>query len=176
MHQYVFVYMKGNEWLICCSYSPNIIFVSRHLGQIAKGVDTYSKKYEKILLMGDFKIELKEPNMKAFCNQYKLKALNEEPTCFKNYTNPSCIDLYLTNCPKSFQSTLTIETGISDFHKLIVTVLKNKHEKVPPKIIHYRDYKNFDSNKFFEKLQLKLSNLDMNNLDFRSLKFCLWNF
>ena len=95
--------MKGNEWLIGCSYNPNIIFVSRHLGQIAKGVDTYSKKYEKILLMGDFKIELKEPNMKAFCNQYKLKALNEEPTCFKNYTNQSCIDLYLTIVLKVFK-------------------------------------------------------------------------
>ena len=150
--------------------------VSRHLDHIAKGIDTYSKKYVKVLLMGDFNIKLKEANMKTFCNQYKLKALNEEPTCFKNYTNPSCIDLYLTNCPKSFQSTLTIETGLSDFHKLIVTVLKVKHEKVPPKIIHYRDYKNFDSNKFFEKLQLKLSNLDMNSLDFLSLKLCLWNF
>ena len=36
----------------------------------------------------------------------------------KNYMNPSCIDLYLTNCPKSFESTLTIETGLSDFYKL----------------------------------------------------------
>ena len=86
------------------------------------------------------------------------------------------MDLYLTNCPKTFQSALTIKMGLSDFHKLIVTVLKVKHEKVPPKIIHYRDYKNFDSNKFFEKLQLKLSNLDMNSLDFLSLKLCLWNF
>ena len=122
--------------------------------------------------MGDFNIELKEAIMTTFCSQYKLKTLNEEPTCFKNYTNPSCIDLYLTNCPKSFQSNLTIETSLSDFHKLIVTVLKVKHEKVPPKIIHYRDYKNFDSGKFFEKLQLKLSNLDMSSLDFGSLKIC----
>ena len=122
--------------------------------------------------MGDFNIELKEANMKTFCNQYKLKALNEEPTCFKNYTNPSCIDLYLTNCPKSFQSTLTIETGLSDFNKLIVTVLKVKHEKVSPKLIHYRDYKNFDSSIFFEKLQLKLSNLDISSLNFGSLKIC----
>ena len=38
---------------------------------------------------------------------------------------------------------------LSDFHKLIVTVLKVKHEKVPPKIIHYRDYKFF-----FEKLYI----------------------
>ena len=103
---FIEINIKGNKWLICCSYNPNRIFVSRHLDHIAKGIDTYSKKYEKILLMGDFNIELKEANMTTFCNQYKLKTLNEEPTCFKNYTNPSCIDLYLTNCLKSFQSTL----------------------------------------------------------------------
>ena len=79
---------------------------------------------------------------------YKLKALNEEPICFKNYTNPSCINLYLTNCPKSFQGTLTIETGVSDVHRLKVTILKVKHENVPPKITHYRDYKSFDSRNY----------------------------
>ena len=104
--------------------------------------------------------------------KYKLKALNKEPTCFKNYKSPSCIDLYLINCPKSFESTLTIETGISDFHKLIVTVLKVKHEKVHPKIMQYRDYKNFDSTRFFEKLQVRLNHLNMNSLDFSSLKKC----
>ena len=71
---------------------------------------------------------------------------------------------------QTFQSTLTIATGLSDFHKLIVTVLKVKHEKVPSKVIHYRDYKTFDWSKFFEKLQLKLSNFDMSSLDFGSLK------
>ena len=86
--------------------------------------------------------------------------------------SPSCIDLYLTNCPKRFESTLTKETGISDFHKLIVTVLKVKHEKVPPKIIQYREYKNSDSTRFFEKLQVRLTHLNMNSLDFGSLKKC----
>ena len=138
---FIEINLKGNKWLICCSYNPNRTFVSNHLDHIAKGINTYSKKYEKILLMGDFNVAFTEANMAAFCNEYKLKALNKEPTCFKNYMSPSCIDLYLTNCPKSFESTLTIETGISDFHKLIVTVLKVKHEKVPPKIIQYRDYK-----------------------------------
>ena len=45
--------------------------------------------------------------------------------------NPSCIGLYLTNCPKRFESTSTIETGFLDFHKFKVAVLKIKHEKVP---------------------------------------------
>ena len=97
--------------------------------------------------MGDFNIAFTEANI-TFCNECKLKALNKESTCFKNYTRPSCIDLFVTNCSKSFESTLTIETSLSDFHKLIVIVLKVQHETVPLKIIQYRDYKNFDSTRF----------------------------
>ena len=89
--------------------------------------------------------------------------------------SPSCIDLFLTNCPKSFESTLSIETGLSNFYKLIVTFLKGKHENIPPKMKKhspYRHYKNFDSTRFFEKLQLRHAHLDMNSLDFGSLKKC----
>ena len=42
--------------------------------------------------MGDFNMAFTEANMAAFCNEYKLEALDKEPTCFKNYMNPSCID------------------------------------------------------------------------------------
>ena len=126
--------------------------------------------------MGDFNVGFTEANMATFCIEYKLKALNNEPTCFKNCASPSCIDLFLTNCKKSYESTLTIETGLSDFHKLIVTILKVKYEKVPPKIRQYRDSKSFDSTRFFEKLQVRLTHHDMNSLDFGSLKNVLWNF
>ena len=64
--------------------------------------------------------------------------------------NPSCIEFYLTNCWKCFESTLTTETGLSDFKKLIFTDLK--HEKVTPEIMKYGDYKKFDSRRFIEKL------------------------
>ena len=53
----------------------------------------------------------------------------------------SYIDLFLKNCLKSFQSPFPIETGLSDFHKLIATVLKVKHENVPAKIAQYRNFK-----------------------------------
>ena len=36
--------------------------------------------------------------------------------------SPSCIDLINTKNPISFQNTLTLCTGLSDFHKLVVTV------------------------------------------------------
>ena len=130
----------------------------------------YSKKYENILLMADYNVDIIETNMKVFCTQHKLVALNKEPTCLKNFNNPSCIDLFLTNSSKSFEKCLTIGTGMSDLHKFIITILEVKPDKLPPKIIKYRDYKNFDSKAFNDKLQLSLKNFDMNNSSFIEVK------
>ena len=123
------------KWLVCCSYNPNRINVSTHLEQIKKALDMYSKKYENILLMGDYNVDVKEANMKVFCNQHKFKALNEEPNCFKNLNNTSCLDLFLTNSSQSFEKCFTLERGMLDFHKLIITILKVKPDKLPPRII-----------------------------------------
>ena len=49
------------------------------------------------------------------------KNLVKDKTCFKSIDNPSCIDLFLTNSFQSFQKTTTVSTGLSDFHKMIVT-------------------------------------------------------
>ena len=54
-------------------------------------------------------------------------------TCFKNPVNPTCLDLIITNRPKSLQEPEVIKTGLSDFHKMSLTVMKvvykNKHRK-----------------------------------------------
>ena len=82
---------------------PASALLSNHLVHIAKGINTYSKKYEKILLMDDFNVACAKANTAGFCNECKLQALNKEPTCFKNRRNASFIDLYLTNSPKKFR-------------------------------------------------------------------------
>ena len=101
--------------------------------------------------------------MKNFCNSYSLKSLIKQPTCYKNPENPSCIDLILTNKPRSFQSTCVIETGLSDFHRMTVSVLKMDFRKLPPKIISYRDYKSFENERFMDSLILALSS---RNIDY----------
>ena len=60
----------------------------------------------------------------GFCQLYNLLNLIKVPTCFKNPQNPSCIDLILTNRHNCFQNSIAIETGLSDFHKMTITVLK----------------------------------------------------
>ena len=139
------ILLKSCKWLICYSYNPNRINVATHLGETGKALDTYSKKYENTLLISDFNVEHNEANMKVFWNQYKLKSLNKDPTCFKNVNKLSCIDLFLTNNSKCFENCLTLETGLSDFHKLIATIMKTKQVRLPPKIVNYRHYKNFDT-------------------------------
>ena len=80
-----------------------------------------------ILLLGDLNSETSETCMKEFCEAYNLKNLVEEPTCIKNPLNLTCIDLMITNRPRSFQDTQVIETGLSDFHKMTVSFLISSH-------------------------------------------------
>ena len=65
---------------------------------------------------------MRDSNLKNFCNLYLLKNLIKKSACFKNPENPRTIDLILTNRPRSFCNSNSLETGFSDFHKLTVTV------------------------------------------------------
>ena len=82
--------------------------------------------------------------MKTFGEIYKLRNLIREPTCFKNQENPTCIDLILTNKPLSFKNTYVIETGLSDFHKMIVAVTKIHFHKLKPQVVSYPKCKDFE--------------------------------
>ena len=96
-----------------------------------------------MIFLGDFNVTDDEHYMKSFCENYGLKNLIRQPTCYKNPSNAVCIDLILTNVPRSFQSTCVVETGLSDFHLMTLAVMRKSFKKYQPKIINYRSYKNF---------------------------------
>ena len=139
---------RRKKWLVCCSYNPQKSTVSKHLDVIGKNLDLYSSRYENYLLLGDFNSEPTENAMTEFCKVYKLKNLVKGATCYKNPEKPSCIDLILTNRPRSFQGCHIIETGLSDFHKMTVTVMKMYFKKQGLNVVHYRDYKRFNTQGF----------------------------
>ena len=91
---------------------------------------------------------------------HNLKNLFKEQTCFKNFEKPTIINLILTNKPKCFQHSCTYKTGISEFHKMIITVMKVFFKKQKPKRIFYRNCKNFDKKSFKEYLKLCLEVYD----------------
>ena len=54
----------------------------------------------------------------------------------------SIIDLILTNKPLHFQKTHVVETGLSDYHKMISTFFKACSSKLKAKVIYYRSLRN----------------------------------
>ena len=109
------------------------------------------------MLVGDFNAEESEPCLSQFLYEYNVRKQVKENTCFKNALNPSCIDLFITNSPLSFQNTIAVSNGLSDFHKMVITVMKMSFKKHSPIERHYRDYKYFDRTKFKNNLNEKLS-------------------
>ena len=91
---------------------------------------------------------------------YNHKNLLKNPRV-KNIGNPRCIDPILTNKSRSFIKTSVIETGLLDFHR--VTIMNTTFQKQTSKILNYRNYKNFDNEKFNIDLVNKLN--ELNNHD-----------
>ena len=141
------------RWLLSCSYNPKRSQISSHLSELSKNTDIYLTKYDQLLFIGDFNAGIEDASMKNFCSSYNLRSMINKPTCFKNPGKPSCIDLILTNCSRSLQNSCAIEAGLSDFHKLVVTVLKTAYKKSKPKINTYRSYISFNNDGFRETLQ-----------------------
>ena len=63
----------------------------------------------------------------------------------------------LTNKPKSFCKTCTIEIGLNGCHKIIVTFLRASFKRIPSKNIVYGDYKHFNKNNFLHELDLEMN-------------------
>ena len=88
--------------------------------------------------MGDFNIDLNKTyyigfgKLEEFCDNFNLANIVKRNACFTK-NNKSTIDLFLTNKPMSLQVTNSIETGLSDGHKLISSFMKSYISRLKPK-------------------------------------------
>ena len=121
--------IRNSKWLLMGGYNPQKESISNFLSHVSKELDKFLPSYENLLLLGDFNSTMSEKEMKEFCDMYGLDSLIEGPTCYKNASNPSSIDIMLTNKKSNFQNSMTLETGPSDFHKRTITVLKKYLKK-----------------------------------------------
>ena len=141
--------LRKKNWPFVGGYNHRKENIDNFLYSLGTSLDYYIGKYDNIFLMGDFNSELTETEMAEFCETYNLTNLIKEPTCFKNPLNPSSIDLLLS---RLFKNSQMIETGLSDYHKMTVTVMKSVFKKLPPVHIRYRDYKKFNDIYFVQDL------------------------
>ena len=135
--------LQNAKVLINCSCNLLKFEVKKHLIALRNSLNLPFSKYEKTLVLGDFNEEIEEENMKSFSENYNLKSLMKQSTCYKNPKKPSSIHLILTKVPHMFQSTCVIVTGLSDFHLMTLTDMRKTFNKIRPSVINSRFYRAF---------------------------------
>ena len=85
--------------------------------------------------------------MKNFLQEHTFYTIMTENASFKD-DGGSCIDVLITNSKFSFMKINSFETGLSDHHHMIYTILKTKLKKNEPKKLIDCNLKQFDCDQF----------------------------
>ena len=125
------LHLRKEKWLVVLVYKPPAQDTTYLLYWLSQIIDFYSITYEKQVVIGDFYLTPDNKSMREFVDLYNLINLIETTTCFKG--TESCIDLLLTNQKYSFKNTKAFETGLSDHHLLIYSMLKTSFQENKPK-------------------------------------------
>ena len=107
------------------------------------------------MLIGDYNAQVEEINMTSSCEINELRSLINEPTCFKNPLDSSCIDfsqIALTILRKNLFLKLVFPVSVN-----LSTEIKSHIPKQKPNIIEWWKYKHFNKNKFEKEILNKLS-------------------
>ena len=128
---------------------------------LTKSLALYSSNNENLIVLGDFNVSIENSYMTGFCDTYDLRSLITEPTCYKNQENSTCIALILTNYALNFQTSCIFETGLSDFHKMTLTIMKTSFHRLQPRITNYGDYRHFQNDVSREELLSERLNVNI---------------
>ena len=130
--------------LVFGAYKPPDINNSSFLNELYNAITFYSTFYKNCVLLGDLNIARDNTQLQHFCESFLFEHLIQKTTCYKVET-PTGIEHIITNIPKRFKKSMSLETGISDHHKLIMTIFRSTFAKVKPKTFYYLCYKKFIS-------------------------------
>ena len=141
--------------LIFDTYKPPNINNSSFLNELYNAITLYCTLYENCVLFRDLNIVRDNTQLQNFCESFLFENLIKKPTCYKGGT-PTGIDHIVTNIPKRFMKSIVLETGISDHHKMIMTIFRSTFAKGKPKPFYYHCYKKFNLEQFQTELKEKV--------------------
>ena len=148
------VTVRKEKWLFLGFYKPpNVkdIFLVECLENVCT---IFNSEFKSMYFLGDGNINLNKQNVdfNNFMDVFGMSCIIEGPTCFKE--TPSLIDLILTDTPGRLGGSLNINTGISDFHNLVLGCTKMHVPKSEMPVFQYRSLKHFNENDFLTDLAL----------------------
>ena len=148
------------KWAIFSVYRPpRSVNLASFFSELNKCVDMATRTYENIVVMGDINIDtdddkaIGQNKLSEFCDVFGLENLIQGSTCVTVRHEPTSIDVILTNKKRSFKNSGTVATGLSDYHKMVLTTMRANYERLKPTKIQYRSYKNFSEKDFLRDLQ-----------------------
>ena len=144
--------LKKQKWLVIAIYTPPSQCKDYFITELIKILDKCRGSYENTVILGDFNMEPTNQILKTFFEDNSFVNLIKSNTCFKSKPG-SCIDLILTNKPKSFQNSGVMKTDVSDHHALIFSILKTISTKILPNKLQYRNYKKFEVHSFLQDVE-----------------------
>jgi len=151
------VRLGRTKWLIVNCYKNPSIKDSDFENLMTPFLDSITAEYDRYVLMGDLNIDMKDSSkagnsLTSVCDLFDLHNVIDKPTCFKN-PEGTLIDVILTSNPRILSTHGVVETGLSDWHRLIYMVTRMHAPKTMPKHVFYRSYKTFNEEHYLSDLQ-----------------------
>ena len=149
-HLVLEVILRKEKFIFILMYSPPNVAKEKTIQTMSNVLDKCCCECKTLYVMGDLNVNCLLDNhaLSETFEMYNLKNIIQGPTCFKNVSNPSLLDVILTNSLPRISSHVNVTTGVSDFHNLVGAAMKLHVPKPEPRIITYRSYKRFDEKKF----------------------------
>ena len=119
------------KWIVIAVYRPPNCDANVLLDKLQSIVDECLIRSSNIVITGDLNLNLLDadtessPGMKLnnFMDIFDCTNVVREPTCYAA-NKPTLIDVIITNCSQKFAKTITCNTSLSDYHYMVVSVLK----------------------------------------------------
>ena len=127
---FVELHLRKTKWLLYGCYHPPSESDNYFFYHIKNDQDKSSQKYNNYVLIGDFSAEVSEASLSNLLFEIDAKNIVNNYACYTSVENPSCIYVFITNSTLNFQNTVTITTGLFDFNKMVITVLKTAFAKL----------------------------------------------
>ena len=147
--------IETRKWFCIGLYKPQSQNDKCFLDNLSLILNKLTCKFDNIILMGDFNLNVENKNLEVFMSIFDMECLIKKPICFQS-AKPNCIDLILTNKKELFKNSNVLEVGISGHDSFIVTALKSQLIKGNAKTKLYRDCSSFQMEMFKADLDQNL--------------------
>ena len=98
----VAVNLRKRKWFLNCSYNFHQSLISNYLECLHRFIDKHSDSFDYFIFIEDFNETTSHNSIINFCDLNGLKNLINVPTSYRNFDNPTSIDLILANRPSYF--------------------------------------------------------------------------